>query len=953
MFYRSVPAVLGLLLLCSGSASAQLSESNIGLLFEAVGNRGLDLKRDLKVEGAHLKRGHLDLYLDSGEFYPAELVGGQVLGGVFIGEGRISYQVVEPVDRWLLNDRLGVEQLEEVAFDTAFLQFDDGSFSELFPDLLQVSDVSDTQVTTDTRTTARARGRVVYAEEEVTVTAKLEREERKADRYWKQRRRNFNAVRYLVDLLNLDLDMTRNLIEGHGGVFSVEVRQTDNSIAGSRWLSYVLNPRWAEEQVLFKHWPYPVDPEQQEVILFASQHMPDEYERLDRRQRAYENPSLIDVEHADYRFEVLNQGGDGHALSGWAQVRIRAREATRTAYFRLVGGANARGDLDALTFGPEGYDPRSEPDSEVAAEGVDVLDPDEGVGDDETAVPDPAVATGFGTDATEQDFYDQRPGVRRPSYDSIRPEYESSETRGVLNYNFGVDLSVVKTPEEVAVPFVHDHSQVLLALPVELQAGERLNLVFKWDGEVVDSVFQDIGNATANLYYLPDPASAAWYPNAIHGDQFTWTVELRHPRKMRAAVAGTHSDEVEDEDGLVRTQLAVPGTGPSMFLGQYLTTEGLAVDKRFDVRVFTHPRFKREAKGYIKELDGLLQVYEILFGPMPYTGIDLAQTGFGSFAFRGTAPGLIELGGSDFISKTEIQSSEATGSPAARNRNLARGVASQWWKHKFGYRTHRDWWLQEAFVEYAMALYIRKLLGASYYKSRVREWKFAGMSREPKGFVGSAGYLLEPDERVKAVYGRGPLILHALGEALGDEFFKTLNVWHQSAGVRTMTTEDLRVMLELITKKDWTWFFDEFIYNEGDMFHLIRDPESYINLENRPAAAHLGFRPPSDVERVLANHSFEGVVDGLIASAFGDGWTRQELSAIPNPKSTIQSLCRWSVPISLMQPAYSCKTVATYTEPGGLPRQFDCEALLRIGDKTVVERVPGSDSGAWCSLRGS
>ena len=49
-------------------------------------------------------------------------------------------------------------------------------------------------------------------------------------------------------------------------------------------------------------------------------------------------------------------------------------------------------------------------------------------------------------------------------------------------------------------------------------------------------------------------------------------------------------------------------------------------------------------------------------------------------------------------------------------------------------------------------------------------------------------------------------------QVLGDELFKILHIWHQLGGSEPMGTEDFRAMLEVVTKKDWHWFFDDYVY---------------------------------------------------------------------------------------------------------------------------------------------
>mgnify|MGYP001211801311 CR=1 FL=1 len=65
------------------------------------------------------------------------------------------------------------------------------------------------------------------------------------------------------------------------------------------------------------------------------------------------------------------------------------------------------------------------------------------------------------------------------------------------------------------------------------------------------------------------------------------------------------------------------------------------------------------------------------------------------------------------------------------------------------------------------------------------------------------------------LYGKGPYVLHALSQEIGeDNFNKTLKLITTASYKKKMQaiTEDYILIVNYVTGKDYRWFFDKYIY---------------------------------------------------------------------------------------------------------------------------------------------
>lgn len=125
----------------------------------------------------------------------------------------------------------------------------------------------------------------------------------------------------------------------------------------------------------------------------------------------------------------------------------------------------------------------------------------------------------------------------------------------------------------------------------------------------------------------------------------------------------------------------------------------------------------------------------------------------------------------------------------------------------------RDIWLNESFATYGQALWTEHTSGRAALDEWVRRsYDFVREERESMSPPGDP-----PADRLfnAGVYYWGALALHALRLEVGDEtFFEILKTYHERFADRNARTADFIAVVEEISEKELSEFFDGWLYSE-------------------------------------------------------------------------------------------------------------------------------------------
>ena len=194
--------------------------------------------------------------------------------------------------------------------------------------------------------------------------------------------------------------------------------------------------------------------------------------------------------------------------------------------------------------------------------------------------------------------------------------------------------------------------------------------------------------------------------------------------------------------------------------------------------------------------------------------IDFFAKTFGEYPFikekYGVAEFLWQLGAMEHQTLTGIGSNFVKG----RNTNpdvYIHELSHHWWGDAVSPSTWKDIWLNEGFATYSEVLYLEHTGGSKALQAEMlRKYRndFEGKLYNPLNDLFGA-----------IEYDKGAWVLHMLRRETGDSlFFNILRTWFATYKYKNASTEDFKRMCQVITKKDLTKFFDQWVYNgEGEI----------------------------------------------------------------------------------------------------------------------------------------
>ena len=198
--------------------------------------------------------------------------------------------------------------------------------------------------------------------------------------------------------------------------------------------------------------------------------------------------------------------------------------------------------------------------------------------------------------------------------------------------------------------------------------------------------------------------------------------------------------------------------------------------------------------------------------------LDFFAKTFGEYPFikekYGVAEFLWQFGAMEHQTITGIGSNFVTGKKYF-NDVYVHELAHHWWGDAVSPSTWKDIWLNEGFATYSEALYAEHVGGEKALQSVM-----LGKLKEFKGT------LYNPKDNLfgNTVYDKGAWVLHMLRNETGDSlFFKILRTWFEEYKFKNDSTDDFKKICESIARRDFTKFFDQWIYKGEGKIELQYD----------------------------------------------------------------------------------------------------------------------------------
>lgn len=367
-------------------------------------------------------------------------------------------------------------------------------------------------------------------------------------------------------------------------------------------------------------------------------------------------------------------------------------------------------------------------------------------------------------------------------------------------------LSAVTNEAGEQLSFFHREGALLVDLGRKAQPGEKVTLTFRMSGDVLFNPGND------QFWMLP---TSSWFasPHHIEMQHATYHAVVKTKKPFIAFSSGKLVKRWEEgELNCAEFSAEKPLMIPVVLAGKYTVQEETRNGRT--VRVASYVAAEpRGVKKLINNAFSLMEFFEPFLGPYPFPElsiIEINQLGWGQ-----APPGVI------FITKeafTPLQDEETKFFSEGINARFTHEMAHAWWGH-VAKLTMQDQWLSESLAEYYAAFAMGKLWRESEFKKALKDWEARARYVKDKLPVFLANQLAGPDagrDRMALLYAKGPLVLHALRQELGDNaFFTVFKSYLKNFPDKPAQTKHVIGITSVVAKKDFGPWFDRYLLGPG------------------------------------------------------------------------------------------------------------------------------------------
>jgi len=355
-----------------------------------------------------------------------------------------------------------------------------------------------------------------------------------------------------------------------------------------------------------------------------------------------------------------------------------------------------------------------------------------------------------------------------------------------------------------ALPFHHIRNDLLVELPAPAPAGQPLKLRFAIEG---DFLIRPGGDSFWELGTRP------WFPQTeLAGEYYTLHARIRVRKPFIAFAPGTTVRRAaEGDDNVLETRCEKPIQWAVVLAGRYEVAE----EERNGVKIRVATYAIKNPRG-VKQLTDLaatvIGYYQEFLGPFPFPEYNIIE--INDYGFGQAPPGILFITSEAFnplLGDMNQLFSQGI------NERFAHEIAHQYWGQVVKMPSDEEQWLTEAFAEYCAAVFLKNHRDPSVYKSLEKHWKRRADFANDAGPIALANRIYDPvtEEEIRAglLYDKGALLLAALHKEVGDEvFFTFLKSYQKSFAWKFGTTKHLAGLLQFLTKKDYTPFFEKYYW---------------------------------------------------------------------------------------------------------------------------------------------
>lgn len=289
---------------------------------------------------------------------------------------------------------------------------------------------------------------------------------------------------------------------------------------------------------------------------------------------------------------------------------------------------------------------------------------------------------------------------------------------------------------------------------------------------------------------------------------------------------------------------------------EYISVNG----KKMNLYYYVFPDDIEKAKVDLQNTKEILKTFEKLFGEYPFIEEKFSISEI--LLMRGAIENQTLIG----ISKDLFSGKNF------HKDVFIHEVAHSWWGNAVGISGWKDVWLSEAFAKYSEALFYEYNFGKPALHSRLNKFlseNFSGRVYNPENLFS------------KSVYYKGALVLNMIRNILTDSlFFNFIKNYYHEFKYKSVSTEEFKNYLEKYSGKDFTKFFDDWIYNDRGIINCEYSIDEELG-ELKLNQKNYVFNFNLDIKVVYEDDSFD------ITSTYIDN--KENLIKL-NPKKNIKEI---------------------------------------------------------------
>lgn len=336
----------------------------------------------------------------------------------------------------------------------------------------------------------------------------------------------------------------------------------------------------------------------------------------------------------------------------------------------------------------------------------------------------------------------------------------------------------------------------------------ELKLTFQLDGNFL------IRPGGDNFWQL---GVASWFPQPdLNGQFYTVHSVVKVKKPFIAFAPGKTVERKEEGDyNVVENVIEKPVQFAVVHAGKYTFVEETRAG--VTVRVASYGLNKPQAMKKLTNLAWtIMDYYTYFLGPFPFPELNILE--INSYGFGQAPPGTMFITQEAF---NPVQGDLNQIFSQGINERFAHEIAHQYWGHVVKMPSGDEQWITESFAEYSAALVLKKFKGDAIYKRLVANWKDNAQRASETAPIALANRvagdpMVRMQNRTWLMYDKGAYLLYDLHKQMGDDQFLTfLKSFQASFRWKFASTKDIVALLQFITKKDYSPFFEANYWGTG------------------------------------------------------------------------------------------------------------------------------------------